>query len=130
MFGLEWARAESQTGRPPNDIASTVRRVRGLMEVREVSRAAAAVWGRGESRTAQQVITKFATTQPRQGPARRLRALPPALPEPLRQRIHRELVKGFKQFPRKSGSGPGGPATSTGPPSPRTPTWQPTSPRA
>ena len=73
-----------------------------------MSRAAAAVWGKGESRSAHQVITKFATTQPQQAPTRRSHAPPTEIPDPLRQRIHAELIKGFKHFPRKSGSGPGG----------------------
>ena len=62
--------------KPPDDLETTVRRVQGLMAVKEFSRAASAAWGPSERRTPQEVIRKFATTQPTTPPPRRDRGVP------------------------------------------------------
>ena len=115
MDAGRWSSVWNQVGqRQPsdrvasNDAESTAKRVRSLMAVKEISRAASAVWGPSEPRTSQQVIHKFSTTQPAEPPARYIRPGGEPMSQDLRDRLRKELQKGFKSFPRKSGSGPCG----------------------
>ena len=86
----------------------TVKRVRALMQVKELSRAAAAVRGPGETREPRQVIAKFSTTQPVLPPQRQELPTPEAPPQALLERVRKDILKGFKAFPRKSAHGPVG----------------------
>ena len=75
MNNGNWRAVWNQLGAPASRVTSTkqemersVRRVTGLMEAGELSRAAAAAWGQGTSGSTAEVVKKLESTQPETPP--------------------------------------------------------------
>ena len=104
---------QSASQNDAEELDKTAARVNKLMEAKEISKSAAAVWGTGDRVSPQQVEQKFATTQhipddsmPIQDrfyteeEKQRMKAFA--------ERVGHRIAKSFKKYSRKSGPGPGG----------------------
>ena len=87
---------------------ATAKRVSTLLEAKELSRAAAAVWGSAGGSCLNDVLAKLRSTQPEEPPDRPQPPPTPPMDEALKRRIVVQIADNFGKFPKKSGVGPGG----------------------
>ena len=91
----------------------TAARVTKLMEAKEVSKGASAVWGTGDRVPPQEIERKFATTQHVADHNMPVPQRPYSAEEQQRisafaERVGHRIAKSFKKFSKKNGPGPAG----------------------